>query len=423
MIHRAWSEQAGGEKLCREVGEYQGASRRVAMRVLCCCNPSWSPGHVVLGQCYYLLGQVEQAEQSLETAKQLDPQTDLFKAIYGTAQLLLEEKQYERAIAPLEEAVRLAPDAQARSTSFRLAYAYVMAERHDRARQSLELWQERYGADADSSYYLALACQRQDDYPCALANLRHALQTGDAGDRKRKIVKYLAKWSNHWALLPQNEARRDELIGQALEETRAWHESDPADAVALRYYVETLLAAGRGREAIEVLRPMAQDEAGNCAVRTLLAAAFNALGDGREAQGWATQAADCDPTDAGAQIELAVSHIHQLHPEYTELPQVQEDQRRIDAALTALRQAVKRGDARAAALLADAQKTLEHLERVEAEFIDRDNAHRIEIRAATAREIRERCQSVHWTKQHDPQRLSAEDKAFYAEHDCRQYLR
>jgi predicted Zn-dependent protease len=466
MILCTWSGRAHGEKLFRELGRNQGAKRRVAMRVLCCClgliifapllfasdpstyedavaafrnqdyvaaaskfeqvvdeNPSWAPGHVVLGQCYYLLGKSDRAEQSLDTARQLDPQTDLFKAAYAAAQLLLEKMQFEQAVPPLEKAVKHAPDAKAESTSFRLAYAYLMAERYEQARQSFESWQDRYGADADSSYYLALTCQRKEDYPCALVNLRKALQTGEAGDRSHKIVKYLAKWSHHWALLQQNENQRDALIRQAVKETRAWYEADPNNTVALRYYVETLLAADRSRQVVKMLLPLAQDAPEDCTVRTLLAAAFNALGEGREAQGWATQAADCDSSDAGAQIELAVSQIHQLHPQYTEVDQVRQDQRRIEAAVTALRKAVKRGangGARAESLLADAQQTLEHLAQVEAELVERDDNHQIEIHAAILQEITERCQSIRWTKEHDPQRLSAEDEAFYAEHDCRQ---
>ncbi len=405
-------------------GDYETAATR--FEELIEVNPSWAPGHVVLGQCYFLLDRPERGEHSILEAQKLDPETDLYKAFYGAGQLLFEQKLYDRAVPPLERALESASPAQRQSTLLRLGYSYLMAERHRDARRAFETRQSEHGADADTSYFLALACQQLNDYPCALENLRRVEQAGQAATGGRKVLEYLAKWSHQWALLAENKPRRDELLVAAVDETRAWFEADPDNPAALRYYAETLLATGRAEQAVELLAPLARRDAGSCVAHTLLAKTLNALGDGPQAQARAEQALRCDPSSGEAHIELAVAHIHQLRVEHSSLEQVREDQQRLRETRDLLRNALELEsalDARAAALLADAQETLDRLDRAEADFIARDTRHAIDVTRAQQEQISRRCQNIRWMMEHDPARVSREDEEFDHEHDCKQYAK
>jgi tetratricopeptide (TPR) repeat protein len=407
-----------------ERGDYDSAADR--FKDLIDASPTWAGGHVVLGQCYYLLGRSEPGEKSLRTARELDPQTDLFAAYYAAGQLLYKQEHFDQAIPPLEKAVEHAPATYEKQTLLQLAYSYLMADRHEQARATFETWQDQYGVDSDSSYFLALACRELGDYPCALQNLRRAGPTGGEEQLGRKRLEYLAKWSHYWALLPENRSRREELIQAAVEDTRSWYEAEPQDPTALRYHVETLLAAGRAEDAIDALVPLATRHQGNCTARTLLAKAFNVLADGRQAERWASEAVACAPNNAEAHIELAAAYIHQLRHEHESLEEVREDQAIVRRTVAALRKAIETNSdrkSRAEGLVADAQHTLERLDQAEAEFINQDLDYRDKLRDAKLQEIRQRCQNIMWIIKHDPQRLSTEDEAFGEQHDCKQYVR
>jgi tetratricopeptide (TPR) repeat protein len=407
-----------------ERGAYDAAADR--FRDLIEANPTWAPGHVVLGQCYYLLGRSEPGEESIRTARELDPQTDLFAAYYAAGQLLYKQEHFDRAIPPLEKAVEHAPVTHEKQTLLQLAYSFLMADRHEQARASFETWQDRYGVDSDSSYFLALACRELSDYPCALQNLRRAVPTGGEEQRGRKRLEYLAKWSHYWALLSENRSRREELIQAAVADTRSWYEAEPRDPTALRYHVETFLAAGRVEDAIDVLVPLATRHQGNCTAQTLLARAFNAVADGRRAEKWASEAVACAPINAEAHVELAAAYIHQLRHEHAKLEEVREDQALARKTVAALRKAIESdsdGTSRAERLVADAQHTLERLDQAEAEFMDQELDYQNQLRDAQLQEIRQRCQNIMWIIGHDPLRLSTEDEAFHGQHDCKQYAR
>jgi tetratricopeptide (TPR) repeat protein len=407
-----------------ERGDYEAAAD--GFEALIEASPAWAPGHVVLGQCYYLLGRPEAGDESIRTAQEMDPQTDLFAAYYAAGQLLYKQEYFDQAIPPLEKAVEHAPAAHEKRASLQLAYSYLKADRHEQARASFETWQDRYGVDPDSSYFLALACRELDDYPCALQNLRRAVPADGEGKRERKRLEYLARWSYDWALLPENRPRREELIREAVADTRPWYEAEPQDPTALRYHVEALLAAGRFEDAIDVLVPVASGDQDNCTAQTLLAKAFNAIADGRQAERWASEALACAPINAEAHVELAAAYIHQLRQEHARLEEVREDQALIQKTVAALRKAIETdpdGNSRAEGLLTDAQHTLERLDQAEADFVDRDLDYKGQLREAQLQEIRRRCQNIMWIVEHDPERLSTEDEAFKAEHDCKQYAR
>lgn len=386
-------------------------------------SPSWAAGHVALGQCYYLLGEPERAESSIRTAREYDPGIDLFAAYFGAGQLLYSKKSFEQAVAPLEKALAHAAPQKRASTSLRLAHAYLVTDRYDSARRTLENHHRDYGVDATSARYLARACRKLGDYRCALNNVRIARESSKDDDR---LIEYLGRWSYEWAVHPDNDGRREEAVLQAVEDTRSWYAARPDDPVALRYHTEALLAADRGADVVELLSPTARQEAQDCTARLTLAEAFNSLGDGRQAEKWALEAAQCDPSMSQAYIEAGAACIHQLRPEYSSLEEVRNDQSLTRKALESFHRArdLDEGKARRLPkLIADAQATLQRLDVVEADFVAHDQAYDDDVAAARDDEIKGRCKNLSWIVAHDAGGISSEDEAFYRRHDCKQYAR
>jgi tetratricopeptide (TPR) repeat protein len=406
-------------------GDYGVAAER--FQALIDQRPDWAAGHVALGRCHYLLGNPERGEAIIRTAREVDPETDLFRAYLEPGRDLYERKRYEEAIAPLEAALEHAPESHARSVSLQLAYAYYLAGRHDEARRALDEHQQSYGEAAQPSYYVALSCQRLGDYPCALDNLRRTVQLAGGAEPGRKALRKLAKWSRYWALAPENRDRRDALLDQAVQDTGDWHRAEPRNAVALEYYAETLLAARRSERVVRELTPVARNDAANCVAQRALAGAWNAIGNGNEAMTWARKAKSCDPAAPQAHVELAVACILQLRPEHSSLEEVRRDRQLAREAMESLDAALKLGasddEPRARALRADVEETLEKLGHAEAAFVARDDAYRDALLQARADEVRERCLSVSWKLRDESRELTSEEQAFYREHDCKRYAR
>jgi tetratricopeptide (TPR) repeat protein len=405
-------------------GDYAGAAEK--FEDLIDQTPNWAPGHVSLGQCYYLLGRPDRAEESIRIAGKLDPGTDLFAAYAGPGQLLYKRKRYAEAIQPLELALEHAAESQHRSTSLRLGYAYYLAGEHDDARRALEAHRSRYGAEPEPTYYLALACQKLGDYACALARLREVAAADEQELERKKALEYLARWSHYWALVPENKSGRDELLAAAIDDTGSWYRTEPQNPSALEYYTEVLLAARRAEQLIREIVPVAQREETNCIARQALAEAFNALEDGRQAERWALEAANCDPSAPAAHVEVAVAYVLQLSPEHTSLAEVHHDRQLASKALESLDRAVQLDPARslrATSLQHEIRETLRQLEQADAEFIASDRAYQDAVRQARDSEIRQRCQGILWQLRDETRELSAEDEAFYREHQCKQYAR
>lgn len=388
-------------------------------------RPGWVPGHVALGQCYYLLGQPERGESRLRHAATLDPRPDLFLAYYAVGQMLYQKQQYARAIAPLKRALEYAGATQRVSTELRLAHAYLMADRATDARRSLEAWITAHGESFDSSYYLALACRKLGDYDCALAGLRTARRVDDAKACERGLPEKLAGWSYYWSVRPENAGRRERLVDAAVADARSWYELDTADAAATRHYAETLVAAERYSDAEELLSPLAARDEKDCGSRLLLARAANGSREAEEAERWASDALSCDPTADGALVELAAAQIGRLVPEHSDLAEVRADLELLNRAIASLDRAIELagdGVARARTLRAAALETTDRLKQVEAELIERDEQYDIDVKTAQLEEIRRRCETALWKADHGLG-LTDEEKAFVREADCRALLR
>jgi hypothetical protein len=237
----------------------------------------------------------------------------------------------------------------------------------------------------------------------------------------------LAKWSQYWALAPENRDRRDALLDQAVQDTHDWYRAEPQEPVALEYYAETLIAAGRSERVVRELTPVARDDAAHCVAHRALAGAWNAIGNGDEAMAWARKAESCDPTAPQAHVELAVACILRLRPEHSSLEEVRRDRQLAREAMESLDAALKLGasddEPRARALRADVEETLEKLGQAEAAFVARDDAYRNALLQARADEVRERCLGVSWKLRDESRELTSEERTFYREHDCKRYAR
>jgi tetratricopeptide (TPR) repeat protein len=384
-------------------------------------SPEWSPGYVVLGQCYYLTGRPQQGDETIRKAAEIDPETDLFQAYFGVGQMLYDQKRYGEASLPLERALEYAEDTEKGTTVMKLAYSYLTAGEFEKARATIEELQQTVGADSVSSFYLALACQKLGDYPCALKSLREASRSGGEDAQAAQVREYLAKWSHHWALLPANKANREALLVEAVADTRAWFDADPGNPSAVRYYGETLLAAGDAARIVAEFRPLAQT--GNCVAQTALAKAYNSLGKAADARTAATEAVSCDPSSAEAHVQLASADILLLRPEHTDVEQVRVDLERTREAVASLERALKlqADHAHAKSLLGDARNTLGDLTRAEKMFVDRQQAYIDAVEDAERQNIRSQCQAILWKLETESEKLTAEEEAFREEHDCRQY--
>jgi tetratricopeptide (TPR) repeat protein len=387
-------------------------------------DPDWAAGYVILGQCQLMLGDAERADGSILKAKELDPETELFEAYVGAGQMLFKKKDFPRAAAALERALRHAGDTEKRQTWLQLAYAYLQGGQPEESRKSIEKYQAEYGADGTSTMYLALACQKMKDYPRALEVLREASGAATERGQKLQLLEYLAKWSHYWALLPDNQSRRQELLDQAVTDTRSWYVADWENPEAQEHYAEMLFAAGREKQVIDEFYDEAGRDDANCRAKTMLAKAFNALGDANQAEAWAEGATRCDPTDADSFVELAVARVHQLRPEHSQVAEASGDRALAEGAVESLRRAleIEKDHRRATSLLGEAEKSLRELKQTEADLRRSDEAYRKIAREADQERIERQCLAIHWKRQKESGGITAEDEAFFEEHDCRQYV-
>ena len=169
---------AGDETYEEAVAAFQGGDYELAatkFQELIDSSPEWAPGYIVLGQCQYMLGQHDEAEQSIGKAAEIDAETDLYAAYMAPGQLLYKARRFAEAARPLARALEHAPATHHRSTALKLGYSHFLAREHDAARTVLEDCRQRYGFDPESGYYLAVACQRTGDYSCAIDNLARQL--------------------------------------------------------------------------------------------------------------------------------------------------------------------------------------------------------------------------------------------------------
>ena len=397
-----------------EPGDYESAAN--GFQAILDDTPEWAPGHVALAQCRYLLGHPESAEHSLHRAVEADAGTDLFGAYMSVGQLLFKEKRYADAIAPLEHALVRAVESQRKPAQLKLGYAYYFDGRYGPAREALQRYRERYGVEAEPAYYLALSCKREGDYPCALDALEAARE---AGSERPRVVEYLAVWSRYWALATENRERREPLLAAAVGRTRAWHRADPANEAALAAHAETLLAARRFDDLVRELSRLVEAGTASCVCSAWIARALNGRGDASAAEGWARRAIDCDGDSAEGHVELAAARVLQMRPSHTDVEEVRRDIDRARSALEALDVALRvdpHGESRAAALRAELATTLERLLAAERDFVERD----VEVDRIRREEIRQRCLAIRWKMTHGGA-VSAEERTFDEEHDCRQF--
>jgi tetratricopeptide (TPR) repeat protein len=402
-------------------GDYEVAAEK--FKELIDKTPSWGPGYVVLGQSYFMIGQPDLGDRTIARAGEVDVETDLFQAYLSAAKMLQKEKRFADAILPYERALANAEPPNRPSTAISLAYCCLTAGQSDRARETLEAYQEEFGADTTSAFYLALACKKLDDYPCALGSLRAADWSSAPESQAVKAREYLAKWSHHWALLPANKDRQKDLLIEAVGDTRPWFTADPSDPSAVRYHSETLLAAGLAHESIEELTPVAAADPANCAVQAAIAKAYNSRHEIKNAVTWATRAVECDSSNAEAHVQLAAANILQMQSEHNDLAQVQRDLARIRDAVAALEKAIEAdpNHQRAGPLLADARKTLVDLQRAEKMFVERNAAYQQQVDAVERENIRERCRVILWKLDTESEILTPEEEAFNKEQRCKQY--
>ncbi len=389
-------------------------------------NAEWAPGWVTLGQCYYFLGESEKGHEAIEKGKGLDPLINLFPAYMSVGQALYNDKQYAKAVFALERAAEHAPADRAVSVGLTLGYAQYLAEQYATARKTLDRYIERSGFDEEPVFYLALACQRTQDYPCALENLRRLQDSGPSGARAPKVNKYLAEWSRYWALAPENESRRDALLVDAVGDTFAWFEAEPGNPGAVVSYGKTLLAAERPGDLIAALGPAASAHPEQCPTRTLLAKANNAMKQNSLAERWAAEAVGCDPDDAEAHVELGVARSAQLRTEHTTIEEVHRDQALATSALESINRGIHLNEGagkRATELQGQLRKALARLDQVEAEIAEHEEDHRRKIAEATGVEIAQRCKTLYWARRDDSRAVSPEDEAYYRKHDCDKFAR
>ncbi len=411
-------------KAALERQDYELAAERYL--VLTAENPEWAPGWVTLGQCYYFLGEPEKGREAIEKGKGLDPLVNLFPAYMSVGQALYSNKHYAKAVFALERAAEHAPADRAVSVGLTLGYAQYLAKLYQPARETLDRYIERSGFDEEPVFYLALACQRIQDYPCALENLRRLQASGVSAARASKVNKYLAEWSRYWALAPHNESRRDALLADAVGDTLAWFEAEPGNSDAVRSYGKTLLAAERPDDLIAALVPIVSTHPEQCTARTLLAKANNAMKRSSEAERWAAEAVGCDPDDAEAHVELGVAHSAQLRTEHTTIEDVHRDQALASSALASIKRGIQLSEAagkRATELQGQLRKALARLDQVEAEIAEHEENHRRELADATWVEIAHRCKTLYWARRDDSRAVSPEDEAYYRKHDCDKFAR
>lgn len=421
------SPAAGGEtydqaSVAFQNGDYPRAA--ILFQELLDNSPEWAPGYTVLGQCLYMIGQPGEAEKAIAEAEKIDSETDLYSAYMAPGQLLYKARRFSEATRPLERALQHTREGHHRSTLLKLGYAHFQAKEFNKARVVLDRFQNRYGFDADTGYYLAVACQRSGDYACAIETMQRVAESDGKMKPERKIDEQLARWSHYRALAPENRDRRDALLVEALTFTRSWLKAQPDNPLALEYHGKTLLAADDLDGLIRELAPIAQQESGNCLAATLLAKGHNNANRGEAAERWAHTAMACDPESAIAMLELAVAQVSLLRSEHSNLDNVREDQRVTRAARETLAQALTVDPSlgsRATSLQAQLQMTSEILDRTEKEFMLRDQGYRDDVTRANAEAIRQRCTNILWLLRDEARPLSQDDLAFYGENNCRQF--
>ncbi len=389
-------------------------------------NPEWAPWWVTLGRCYYFLGEPGKGNEAIEKGKGLDPRVNLFPAYMSVGQALYEAKQYSKAVFALERAAEHAPADRAVSVGLMLGYAQYLAQQYRAARETLDRCIERSEFDEEPVFYLALACQRTQDYPCALENLRRLQDSDLSAARAPKVNKYLAEWSRYWALASENETQRDALLVDAVGDTRAWFEAEPGNSEAVVSYGRTLLAAERPGDLIAALVPTASAHSEQCPARTLLAKANNAMKRSSEAERWAVEAVGCDPGDAEAHVELGVARSARLRTEHTTIEEVHRDQALATSALESINRGIHLSESagkRATELQGQLRKALARLDQVESEIADDNEKYGREVSGAAEEEIAGRCKSIVWIRRDDSRVVSSEDEAYFRQNDCERYAR
>jgi len=378
-------------------------------------SPNWTAGLVPLGQSYLMLGELDDAERHIAHAKAVDPTVDLYRAYWGPGNLLYRDKRYDTAVAALGLALKNAPDAHRQETSLRLSHAMLLNGDYGAARSRLANHLAEFGSTYKATYYLGLACRKGGDMDCALENLREARRIDP--QQAAEFQENLAKWSRSGALRVEDGHRRTKLLEGALDDVRRWLESQPENATAQEYYANNLLSLGRVEQLVEEFRGVAEANTGNCAAPLFVARGYNHQKDGARAAEWARTAASCDPQSPDPHAELAAALVHQLSTSYDSIEQVQRAREMILEARSAARRSMDLSaeDSRLAEqILSESDTTIEHLERVEREFITADQARQDQIQAT----IRERCKILWWKSRTEGQDLTEEESRFFSEHDC-----
>ena len=151
-----------------------------------------------------------------------------------------------------------------------------------------------------ASIYLERAARLRPDHPDVLAELGVVyLKRADTVQATNLFQRSVAIAANDTVLVQL--AQIEEARGQTTEAMRHYRlaaEVNPNRVDVRRYVAASLIETGRGRDAVQILEPLARSSAGGAMDRAMLAIAYASTGDAAAAEAAALSAANSRSTDS-----------------------------------------------------------------------------------------------------------------------------
>lgn len=277
---------------------------RAAFQDVIDASPVYDFGWYALGQVATREGKLDEAITDFNKAIEINPEK--FEYHYGLAAAFRTKEEYAKAIATMNNAESLATAPQTQYYLYlERGISYLSIRQWDRAAADLEEAVKLQPEDKMVNQRLGMALFRMDDFKRAAEHLQKAV----AADPKDGVSQlYLARTSINLAQREQDAARKKGYYADGVKAAMAANTLSPGFD-AQNTLAKAYLGSGQYEQAARSFQKVVQAKPKYCVARTNLGQAYVGMKAFGQAVTALEKAVDCDPKSTISLNTLAFAYV------------------------------------------------------------------------------------------------------------------